>query len=111
MRSATKQNVVACFVGCVCFALVGEAFAAPPANLPPAVPLQNDTGKDFVERTMAAGSCDEPIKISILAGVQDNYDPSNGPELAWPSREFLKLYQFCFNGQPEFDLEYSDRCF
>jgi len=72
--------------------------------------LQDDTGEDFVERTMAAGSCDEPIKISILAGVQDDYDPSNGPELAWPSREMLMLIQ-CFDGQPQFDLPYVDTCF
>ena len=41
MRSATR-NAAACFVGCVCFALLHHAFAAPPANLQPAAALQDE---------------------------------------------------------------------
>ncbi len=105
------RNAAACFVGCVCFALVGDAFAAPPANPPPAALLQDDTGGDFIELTVGC-PCGEPDMVSILAGVQDNFDLGNGPEPASPSPDLLtRMLVGCNAIQPLFDVPNTDTCF
>ena len=98
-------------MGCVCFASLDDAFAAPPANPPPAAALQGDTGEDFIELTVGC-PCGDPDMVSIFAGVQDNFDLGNGPEPASPSPELLTfMLTFCSAIQPLFDLPNVNTCF
>ncbi|GBE18461.1 thrombospondin type 3 repeat protein [archaeon BMS3Abin16] len=73
-------------------------------------PDQTDTDGDGIGDACEE-PCENPVNATVIAGVSDNFNTSNGPELSSPSADLQIILNNYLSGTRDFDVLGNDRVF